>query len=70
MNEVARYECFAPGFEGERTVSRFWLLGSLKSIERRAKRENDPDGHKPSGFETMLAIAIAVSAIALVATLL
>lgn len=70
MTEVVRYEHFVPGFGGEREVANFWIAGPLKAIEARARRENGPDGHKPSGFELLLAIGIAVGAIATVFTLL
>lgn len=63
MNEVSRYEWFAPGVQGQRQVSAFWIAGSLKKLEQRAKRENDPDGQKPSRFELILAGCIAIAAI-------
>lgn len=63
MDDVARYEWFAPGSNGEREVAAFWIAGSLSTIERRAKRENGPDGKKPSGFELLVAACIAIAAI-------
>ena len=63
MDDVARYEWFTPGAVGEREVAAFWIAGSLKKIEQRAKRENDPDWPKPSRFELILAACIAIAAI-------
>ena len=69
MDEAARYEWFAPGFQGEREIAAFWLVGPLKSLERRSNRENGPDGHKPSGLELLIALTIGVSALAVVSML-
>ncbi|WP_417580882.1 hypothetical protein [Pelagibacterium sp.] len=63
MDEVARYEWFAPGPHGQREVAAFWIAGSLSKIEQRAKREHGPDGNKPSGFELIVAACIAIAAI-------
>lgn len=68
--DVVRYEHFATGFDGERQVAAFWIAGPLKAIEARSRRQRDPGGHKPSGFELLLAVGIAIAAIALVFTLI
>lgn len=70
MADNVRNERFAPGFEGQREVAAFWIVGSLKALEARARRESDPDGRRPSLIEIALAVAIAIAATALVATLL
>ena len=68
--DVARYEWFTGGADGERKVAAFWLVGRLKGIERRARREKGPEGQRPSGFEVFLAFAIAIGATVAVLTLL
>ena len=70
MEKLDRYEVFAPGLEGERAVARFWIAGSLKTIEERAARENAPTGCKPTVVECVLAASMALAAIATVLTLL
>ncbi|AEQ51032.1 hypothetical protein [Pelagibacterium halotolerans] len=63
MDDVARHEWFVAGTTGEREVAAFWIAGSLKKIEERARREHGPDGQRPTRFELMLALCIAVGAI-------
>lgn len=70
MEDIARYETFTPHFDGEREVALFWIAGPLKGLERRAERENGPEGKKPNRIELLIAMTIGLAALMLVNTLL
>lgn len=70
MDDIARYEIFTADPTGERETGAFWIAGSLKSLEHRARRENGPAGRGPRRTELVLSFSITMATTATLAMLL